>query len=222
MAACGMLNTLGSACRSSLRHTVFGKSSLIKGGFLAPNRSIDLLLPHTLQPARPFRHTPPVQMGRRSAKIALRKGKADAKKAKSYGRIGKKIIQLVKAGGPDPITNSKLSDLLKQAKDLGVPKDIIERNVKKASDAKQGDFQECIYEAYGPRGTGFVIEALTDNVNRTAGTASNCHQGAQTTLDRHTKDLSLYCKPLVRVTLLVAGGYAVVTICCLCLVLVMQ
>eukprot|EP00775_Hariotina_reticulata_P002573 gene2573-2875_t len=108
-------------------------------------------------------------MGRRSAKIALRKGKADAKKAKVYGRIGKKIIQLVKAGGPDPVANSKLSDLLKQAKDLGVPKDIIERNIKKASDAKQGDFQECIYEAYGPGGTGFIIEALTDNVNRTAG-----------------------------------------------------
>lgn len=75
----------------------------------------------------------------------------------------------VKAGGPDPVGNSKLSDLLKQAKDLGVPKDIIDRNIKKASDAKQGDFQECIYEAYGPGGTGFIIEALTDNVNRTAG-----------------------------------------------------
>lgn len=50
----------------------------------------------------------------------------------------------VKQGGPDPVANSKLSDLLKQAKDLGVPKDIIERNIKKASDAKQGDFQECM------------------------------------------------------------------------------
>lgn len=50
----------------------------------------------------------------------------------------------VKAGGPDPVANSKLSDLLKQAKELGVPKDIIDRNIKKASDAKQGDFQECM------------------------------------------------------------------------------
>jgi len=50
----------------------------------------------------------------------------------------------VKAGGPDPVANSKLSDLLKQAKELGVPKDVIERNLKKASDAKQGDFQECM------------------------------------------------------------------------------
>lgn len=80
----------------------------------------------------------------------------------------------VKSGGPDPMANSKLGDLLKQAKDLGVPKDIIERNIKKASDAKQGDFQECIYEAYGPGGTGFIIEALTDNVNRTAGGPRCC------------------------------------------------
>lgn len=75
------------------------------------------------------------------------------------------------------MANSKLSDLLRQAKDLGVPKDIIERNIKKASDAKQGDFQECIYEAYGPGGTGFIIEALTDNVNRTAGGQLGCRQG---------------------------------------------
>lgn len=50
----------------------------------------------------------------------------------------------VKAGGPDPVGNSKLSDLLKQAKELGVPKDLIERNMKKATDAKQGDYQECM------------------------------------------------------------------------------
>jgi transcriptional/translational regulatory protein YebC/TACO1 len=60
----------------------------------------------------------------------------------------------VKSGGPDPVSNSKLNDLLKQAKVLGVPKDVIDRNIKRASDAKQGDYQECIYEAYGPAGTG--------------------------------------------------------------------
>lgn len=54
------------------------------------------------------------------------------------------VVSSVKAGGPDPVANSKLSDLLKQAKELGVPKDIIDRNIKKASDAKQGDFQECM------------------------------------------------------------------------------
>lgn len=141
-------------------------SSLVRSSLLCPSR---LDAPAVLAPSRTFRTSLVVQMGRRSAKIALRKGKADAKKAKVYGKMGKKLIQIVKAGGPDPVANSKLSDLLKQAKDLGVPKDIIERNIKKASDAKQGDFQECTYEAYGPGGTGFIIEALTDNVNRTAG-----------------------------------------------------
>jgi transcriptional/translational regulatory protein YebC/TACO1 len=60
----------------------------------------------------------------------------------------------VKAGGADPATNSKLSDLLKQARDLGVPKDVLERNMKRATDAKQADFAETVYEAYGPGGTG--------------------------------------------------------------------
>ncbi|GLC47402.1 hypothetical protein PLESTB_001960000 [Pleodorina starrii] len=111
---------------------------------------------------------PPVEMGRRSAKIALRKGKSDAKKAKIYGRIGKKIIQLAKAGGADPTTNAALDTLLRQAKDLGVPKDVVERNLKRATDSKQGDYQEVTYEAYGPGGTGLVIFCLTDNLNRTA------------------------------------------------------
>ncbi|PNW86836.1 hypothetical protein CHLRE_02g097550v5 [Chlamydomonas reinhardtii] len=109
-----------------------------------------------------------VVSGRRAAKIALRKGKSDAKKSKIYGRIGKKIIQLAKAGGADPATNAALDTLLRQAKDLGVPKDIVERNLKRATDAKQGDYQEITYEAYGPGGTGLVVFCLTDNVNRTA------------------------------------------------------
>lgn len=112
-------------------------------------------------------------MGRRSDKIAQRKGKSDAAKAKVYGRIGKKIIQYVKSGGADPSTNSRLSDLLKQAKEAGVPKDIIDRNIKRAADKNQTDYQEILYEAYGPGGTGFVIECLTDNPNRTASDVKN-------------------------------------------------
>ncbi|GIM09916.1 hypothetical protein Vretimale_13713, partial [Volvox reticuliferus] len=111
---------------------------------------------------------PPVEMGRRSAKIALRKGKSDAKKSKIYGRVGKKIIQLAKAGGADPTTNAALDTLLRQAKELGVPKDVVERNLKRATDSKQGDYQEVTYEAYGPGGTGLIIFCLTDNLNRTA------------------------------------------------------
>ncbi|GLI68298.1 hypothetical protein VaNZ11_012659 [Volvox africanus] len=111
---------------------------------------------------------PPVEMGRRAAKIALRKGKSDAKKSKIYGRVGKKIIQLAKAGGADPTTNAALDTLLRQAKELGVPKDVVERNLKRATDSKQGDYQEVTYEAYGPGGTGLIIFCLTDNLNRTA------------------------------------------------------
>ena len=138
-------------------------------------------------------HAVDVRCGRRAAKIALRKGKADAKKTKIYARMvrvgmillislithlaqrqhvmfvqGKRIITVVKGGGPDPATNASLSALMKQAQQLGVPKDILERNIKKASDAKQSDFTEIFYEAYGPGGTGFIVECLTDNVNRSA------------------------------------------------------
>jgi len=105
-------------------------------------------------------------MGRRAAKIAARKGKSDAKKAKLYGRFGKQIQQAVRAAGPGT-DNARLQEILKQAKLVSVPNDIIERNIKKAADAKNAnDFQECVYEAYGIGGTAFVIECLSDNVNR--------------------------------------------------------
>eukprot|EP00890_Picochlorum_soloecismus_P001110 jgi/Picsp_1/19/NSC_00019-R1_-related protein len=152
-----------------LQHTLFtskaallGRSSSlvlnrIKCGKSECNLSLGRLI-HTCRP---------VMMGRRSAKIATRKGKTDAAKAKLYGKIGKMIAQEVRSGGPDPIANSKLRDILEQAKSAQVPSDIIERNMKKAE--KSGsDYSEMVYEAYGPGGTGFIIEALTDNVNRTA------------------------------------------------------
>lgn len=109
----------------------------------------------------------PVCMGRRSAKIAGRKGKADAQKSKLYGKIGKQIAQAVRQGGPDTVANTRLREALAAAKLAQVPVDIIERNLKKASESK-ADFAEMTYEAYGIGGTGFVIECLTDNVNRSA------------------------------------------------------
>ncbi|GAB4818860.1 hypothetical protein N2152v2_005906 [Parachlorella kessleri] len=98
-------------------------------------------------------------MGRRSAKIATRKNKADA---------GKLIAQAVRAGGPDATANAKLREVLQQAKLAQLPTDIIDRNIKKASEKNAADFAEVTYEAYGPGGSGFVIECLTDNVNRSA------------------------------------------------------
>lgn len=115
-----------------------------------------------------FRTMQPIMMGRRSAKIAVRKGKADAQKAKLYGKLGKMIAQAVRSGGTDPIANARLREVLAQAKLANLPNDIIERNIKKATDKNSADYSEIFYEAYGPGGTGFIIEALTDNVNRTA------------------------------------------------------
>lgn len=117
-----------------------------------------------------FLHTCPVVCGRRSAKIATRKGAQDLKKAKLYGKLGKLILASARQGGPDPVANPKLRDAIAAAKQAALPRDIIERNIKKASEKGSGaDFSETLYEAYGPGGkTSFIALALTDNVNRTA------------------------------------------------------
>jgi YebC/PmpR family DNA-binding regulatory protein len=91
------------------------------------------------------------------------------KKAKVYGKLGKLILQAAKAGGPDPVANARLRDALAVAKQANCPRDIIDRNIKKASDKAQADFAEVLYEAYGPGGTGLLISALTDSPNRAAG-----------------------------------------------------
>ncbi|DBB18032.1 TPA: hypothetical protein ACH3X3_003023 [Trebouxia sp. C0006] len=133
----------------------------------------NLIKVHTVQRARSAqaRHlkvVPPVCMGRRSSKIATRKTSQDACKAKLYGKIGKLIVQAVKAGGTDVVGNPRLKEVLKQAQQASIPKDIIERNITRASDKSQADFQEVTYEAYGAGGTGFILECLTDNLNRSA------------------------------------------------------
>ena len=74
---------------------------------------------------------------------------------------GKLIAQAVRAGGPDATANAKLREVLQQAKLAQLPTDIIDRNIKKASEKNAADFAEVTYEAYGPGGTGFVIECLT-------------------------------------------------------------
>eukprot|EP00249_Psilotum_nudum_P014990 c25107_g1_i1 orf=450-1613(-) len=113
--------------------------------------------------------TAPIQMGRRSSKIAMRKGVQDAKKSKLYGKIGKQIVSVVKKGGsPNPVANSELATVLQLAKELDIPKEIIERNIKKASEKGQQDFVEITYEVYGFGGVGLVVDVLTDNCNRAA------------------------------------------------------
>ncbi|KAI9097795.1 hypothetical protein K1719_025566 [Acacia pycnantha] len=109
---------------------------------------------------------PPVCMGRRSSKIAGRKEAQDAKKAKLYSRIGKEVVSAVKKGGPNPTSNSVLATVLEKAKELDVPKDIVERNIKKASDKGQEAYIEKIYEVYGYGGVSMVVEVSTDKINR--------------------------------------------------------
>lgn len=83
-----------------------------------------------------------------------------------YGKFGKLIANEAR-NDPDPASNPRLKDVVAQAKAAQVPAEVIERNLKKGSESK-ADYSEMVYEAYGIGGTGFIIEALTDNVNRTA------------------------------------------------------
>ncbi len=102
--------------------------------------------------------------------IKRKKEKTDAQKAKVFTKIGREISVAVREGGPDPMNNGKLRDLISKAKSANVPNDNIDRIIKKA--AGEGDkntYVDMIYEGYGPCGVAVIVEALTDNKNRTAG-----------------------------------------------------
>ncbi len=102
--------------------------------------------------------------------IKRKKEKTDAAKAKIFTKMGREIAVVVKQGGPNPAENSKLKDVIAKAKAANVPNENIERIIKKA--AGEGDannYEELIYEGYGPGGIACIVEALTDNRNRTAG-----------------------------------------------------
>ena len=101
--------------------------------------------------------------------IMHKKEKTDAQKAKVFSKVGKEITVCVKEGGPDPVSNSKLRDLIAKAKSLNVPNDNIDRIIKKASAADSANYEEIVYEGYGPSGVAVIVETLTDNRNRTGG-----------------------------------------------------
>jgi YebC/PmpR family DNA-binding regulatory protein len=104
------------------------------------------------------------------ANIKHRKGKSDAQKGKMFTKLGREIAVCVKRGGPDPEVNGKLKDIIAKAKRSNMPNESIERSVKKAAgDTDMKDYEEIIYEGYGPGGVAFIVEAMTDNRNRTAG-----------------------------------------------------
>ena len=103
------------------------------------------------------------------ANIKHKKEKTDAQKAKIFTKIGKEISIAVKEGGSDPNSNSKLRDLIQKAKSNNVPNDNIDRIIKKAQGSTSEDYEEIVYEGYGPAGIAVIIETTTDNRNRTAG-----------------------------------------------------
>ena len=104
------------------------------------------------------------------ANIKHKKEKSDAKKGKIFTKLGREITVIVKAGGPDPESNSKLRDAIAKAKANNMPNDNIERCIKKASGELGADnYEEITYEGYGPNGVAVIVETLTDNRNRTAG-----------------------------------------------------
>lgn len=103
------------------------------------------------------------------ANIKHKKEKTDAQKAKVFTKIGKEISVAVKEGGGDPVSNSKLRDLIQKAKANNVPNDNIDRIIKKAMGSTGESYEEITYEGYGPGGVAVIVETTTDNRNRTAG-----------------------------------------------------
>ncbi len=101
--------------------------------------------------------------------IKHKKEKSDAAKAKIFTKIGKEMAVAIKAGGPDPSNNSRLRDLIAKAKANNVPNENIQRTIKKFTDSSDINFEEIVYEGYGPCGVAIIVETSTDNRNRTAG-----------------------------------------------------
>ena len=104
------------------------------------------------------------------ANIKIKKGKSDAQRGKAFTKLGREIAIAVKSGGGNPDANSRLKDVIAKAKAANMPNDNIMRSIKKAAGEGEGDnYEEITYEGYGPGGVAVIVEAATDNRNRTAG-----------------------------------------------------
>lgn len=106
-------------------------------------------------------------MGRAFEFRKARKMKRWSAMAKTFTRIGKDIVMAVKEGGPNPETNSRLRAVIQNAKAANMPKDNVERAIKKASDKDTANYKETLFEGYAPHGIAIVVETATDNNNRT-------------------------------------------------------
>lgn len=102
------------------------------------------------------------------ANIQHRKGRQDAARSKLFSKLSKEITVAAKMGDPDPEKNPRLRLAVKEAKSNSVPKDVIERAIKKSTAGDGDDYEEIRYEGYGPNGVAVIVEAMTDNRNRTA------------------------------------------------------
>ena len=99
--------------------------------------------------------------------IAAKKGKADAARGKIFTKLGRELLIAVKEGGPDPAGNSKLKNVIAKCKAANMPNDTINNAIKKASSSNE-NYEEVMYEGYGPNGVAVIVEGSTDNKNRTA------------------------------------------------------
>ncbi|MBR3255764.1 MAG: YebC/PmpR family DNA-binding transcriptional regulator [Clostridia bacterium] len=99
--------------------------------------------------------------------IQAKKGKADAARGKIFTKLGRELLIAVKEGGPDPAGNSKLKGVIAKCKAANMPNDTINNAIKKASTSNE-NYEEITYEGYGPAGVAVIVEAATDNKNRTA------------------------------------------------------
>ena len=101
--------------------------------------------------------------------IQAKKGKADAARGKVFTKLGRELLMAVKHGGPDPVGNSKLKDVISKCKANNMPNDTINNAIKKAAGAGNSEnYEEITYEGYGPNGVAIIVNASTDNKNRTA------------------------------------------------------
>lgn len=101
--------------------------------------------------------------------IQARKGKADAARGKIFTKLGRELLMAVKMGGPDPAANSKLKEVIAKCKANNMPNDTINNSIKKAAGAGNSEnYEEITYEGYGPSGVAVIVNASTDNKNRTA------------------------------------------------------
>ncbi len=99
--------------------------------------------------------------------IQAKKGKADAARGKIFTKLGRELVIAVKEGGPDPAGNSKLKNVIAKCKAANMPNDTINNALKKASSSNE-NYEEITYEGYRPNGVAVIVEAATDNKNRTA------------------------------------------------------